>query len=323
MYNKLLDTFLWAASLGSFSKAAEQLHISSTAVVKQINQLEDELHVRLFHRTSRGVILTEAGRALEEESKKLIAASEVAVRRVRQIEARASQQVRLGTSILRPAGYFFHLWADVCGKPLTHRVVITPFLDNTFTDYLKIVNSLGREIDIIATAYHPDLEQYKCKVLEITKLPFCCAVPAGHPLESRRILEVSDLIGSSILILARGLSVCVDEARAELLKYPGITLIDTPDYEPQTFNRSDASNQLLLTLECWSDAHPLLTTIPINWSYGAPYGLLYSQDPSPDTQAFIDFVKHQLPASTPGRFFFSVRASLITKVFLHAKTRKK
>ena len=294
MYNKLLDTFLSAASLGSFSKAAEQLHISSTAVVKQINQLEDELDVTLFHRTTRGVALTEAGHAFQDESRKLIAASQRAVRRVQQIEARSSQQIRLGTSMLRPARYFLYLWAKVYGKPLTHRMVITPFLDNAFTDYLKTVNNLGREIDVIATAYHPGLDRYQCNVLEITRLPFCCAIPAGHPLESKKLLEVSDLRGTTVIILSEGLSASVDEARAELRKYPDITLVDAPDYEPTTFNQSDASNQLLLTLDCWRDAHPMLTTIPINWSFGAPYGLLYSKEPSADTQAFIDFVRRHL-----------------------------
>ena len=48
MYNKLLDTFLTAAECGSLTKAAERLHLSPTAVVKQINLLEDETGVRLF-----------------------------------------------------------------------------------------------------------------------------------------------------------------------------------------------------------------------------------------------------------------------------------
>ena len=40
MYNHQLDTFIQAADAGSFSKAAETLFITSTAVMKQINLLE-------------------------------------------------------------------------------------------------------------------------------------------------------------------------------------------------------------------------------------------------------------------------------------------
>ena len=40
MYNHLLDTFLAVCDCKSFTKAAKQLYISPTAVMKQINQLE-------------------------------------------------------------------------------------------------------------------------------------------------------------------------------------------------------------------------------------------------------------------------------------------
>ena len=45
MYSHQLDTFIRAADAGSFSKAAEKLFISSTAVMKQIDHLEASLGV--------------------------------------------------------------------------------------------------------------------------------------------------------------------------------------------------------------------------------------------------------------------------------------
>ena len=46
MYNHLLDTFLAVCDCKSFTKAAKQLYISPTAVMKQINQLEKELDLK-------------------------------------------------------------------------------------------------------------------------------------------------------------------------------------------------------------------------------------------------------------------------------------
>ena len=66
MYNPQLDTFLAVVEAGSFNKAAERLYISPPAVIKQINLLESSLGVRLFTRTHRGLILTEAGRSLAQ-----------------------------------------------------------------------------------------------------------------------------------------------------------------------------------------------------------------------------------------------------------------
>lgn len=59
-----LNAFIAIAELGSFSEAAERLHVTQPAVSKRIASLEQQLSVRLFDRLGREVSLTEAGRAL-------------------------------------------------------------------------------------------------------------------------------------------------------------------------------------------------------------------------------------------------------------------
>ena len=73
-----LITFLKVAETGSFSKAAESLRYSQSTVTVQIQQLEEELHVRLFDRCSKKAVLTEKGRTLEEYAKEMIALSQKA-----------------------------------------------------------------------------------------------------------------------------------------------------------------------------------------------------------------------------------------------------
>jgi len=58
-----LHAFVVAARHGSFSKAAEELHVTPAAVSQQIRTLEDLLGVQLFHRLHRGLTLTDAGKA--------------------------------------------------------------------------------------------------------------------------------------------------------------------------------------------------------------------------------------------------------------------
>jgi DNA-binding transcriptional LysR family regulator len=67
------------ADSGSFSKAAEELHISPTAVIKQINLLESYLDLRLIIRTHRGITLTEAGKSLYKDAKYIIQYSNVKI----------------------------------------------------------------------------------------------------------------------------------------------------------------------------------------------------------------------------------------------------
>ncbi len=61
---RLLTGFEAAARLGNFSRAAEELSLSQSAISHQIQQLEQQLGQPLFHRVGRGVELTVAGVAL-------------------------------------------------------------------------------------------------------------------------------------------------------------------------------------------------------------------------------------------------------------------
>ena len=69
MYNPQIETFISVAESGSFSKAAEAFYISPTAVMKQINTLEERLGITLFNRTNHGLALTEAGKSFLQDAK--------------------------------------------------------------------------------------------------------------------------------------------------------------------------------------------------------------------------------------------------------------
>ncbi|MBD5559036.1 MAG: hypothetical protein HDQ87_01555 [Clostridia bacterium] len=55
------------------------------------------------------------------------------------------------------------------------------------------------------------------------------------------------------------------------------------------------------TLDIWSDVHPSLVTLPMDWGYEIPYGVTYSERPSPTTTKFLDALRRHLeevPAAT-------------------------
>ena len=64
MDNQNLKAFLTVAETGSFSGAAEKLHLTQSAVSKRIALLEEQVAKKLFDRIARQVSLTEAGQAL-------------------------------------------------------------------------------------------------------------------------------------------------------------------------------------------------------------------------------------------------------------------
>ncbi|TDQ49302.1 LysR family transcriptional regulator [Permianibacter aggregans] len=67
-----LTLFLRIAHLGNLSAAARELHLSPAVVSHRLAQLEQELGVRLFHRTTRQLSLSEDGRAFQQHAEALI-----------------------------------------------------------------------------------------------------------------------------------------------------------------------------------------------------------------------------------------------------------
>lgn len=72
MNTEFLRGFLETAQTKSISKASENLHISHTALSKQLRSLEQQFDVQLFNRSPQGVELTEAGQVLYDSSQTLL-----------------------------------------------------------------------------------------------------------------------------------------------------------------------------------------------------------------------------------------------------------
>jgi LysR family hca operon transcriptional activator len=89
-----LRYFAAVAAHGSFSRAANNLHLTQPALSRQVKDLEDELGVPLFVRGTNTLALTEAGELFYEEARDLLARADQAVQRVRG-QAR-SETLRVG-----------------------------------------------------------------------------------------------------------------------------------------------------------------------------------------------------------------------------------
>jgi DNA-binding transcriptional LysR family regulator len=92
-----LTYFLAAAGHGSFSAAADALHMAQPSLSEQIRRLEAELGVPLFTRAGRGLELTEAGRLLVPHAERTLADAQAAVESVREVRDLAGGTVAFGT----------------------------------------------------------------------------------------------------------------------------------------------------------------------------------------------------------------------------------
>jgi DNA-binding transcriptional LysR family regulator len=85
--------FIAVAEESSLGRAAHRLHVSQPALSQQINDLEDELGLKLFTRNSRGVELTEGGRAFLIGGRRVLVAAHEAAERAK--EAAKGERGRL------------------------------------------------------------------------------------------------------------------------------------------------------------------------------------------------------------------------------------
>jgi DNA-binding transcriptional LysR family regulator len=92
-----LTYFLAAAGHGSFSAAAEALHMAQPSLSEQVRRLEAELGVPLFTRVGRGLQLTEAGRLLIPHAERTLADAQAAIESVREVRDLAGGTVAFGT----------------------------------------------------------------------------------------------------------------------------------------------------------------------------------------------------------------------------------
>lgn len=292
MYNPLLDTFIACAKWKSFNKAAAHLYISPTAVMKQINTLEKDIGFTLFERTPQGLVLTRAGESFYKDALMIIDYAEKAIASARLLAQESEKTFCVGTSLLNPAKPFMDLWYRHNKDFADYKLHLVPFEDD-HTNILNEIGLLGTKYDFLIGVCDSRMWLKRCQFFPLGTYKKMIAVRRDHPLAEYSHLKVSDLGGYTLMMVSSGDSPANDQIRQDLTsRYPDIHIQDAGHfYDMSIFNACAESDQVLLTIECWKDVHPGLVTIPVDWDYTIPYGILYPLHPSADIIAFLKDLK--------------------------------
>jgi DNA-binding transcriptional LysR family regulator len=187
MDTQQLHAFLAIAETESFSKAAEQLHLTQPAVSKRIACLEESLGCKLLDRIGRSTRLTEAGQALLPRAKKILYEFSDTHNALSKLSGSVQGTLKLATS--------HHIGLHHLPVILRHYTEQYPQvnLELVFLDSDKAYEAIQHgdaELAIITLAQH--------KPLAITHLPLwqdklCFVSAADHPLASNKHLLLQDL----------------------------------------------------------------------------------------------------------------------------------
>ena len=182
-----LRYFAAVAETCHFGQAATQLHIAQPALSQAIRQLESELDVTLFTRTTRQVSLTPAGEFLRAEANRVLAAVDDSVRGVRRIGAGRHGLVRLG---LTGTASFSHL-------PGIARVVKRELPEVALEIHADLLTPAQCErlqtgaLDLGVLRPPATGEGLTLRTLEVE--PLVLAVPVDHRLAVEPVVALSDL----------------------------------------------------------------------------------------------------------------------------------
>ena len=289
MYNQQIKTFIQVADKGSLSKAAEDLFVTPASVMKQMNALESRLDLKLLKRTNQGIELTDAGRYIYDTAKKIIVESEDAVQKAKAIEQQSMKTIRIGSSFLNLGKVLIDLWNKINPDSTEYRFKIVPY-DDDHDQIMSIVQSLGNRIDFMVGSFNSQQMLSISDFYELGRYSLCIAVPRNNRLASKTKISLHDLHGERIITVRSGDALQLDEFREKLkMTHPQSVFEDAHYfYDLETFNTCEITGSLLLTLDAWADIHPSLVTLPVDWDFTVPYGLLFSQNISDEAADFLN-----------------------------------
>lgn len=190
-----IQAFVAIAELGGFSKAAEQLHVTQTALTRRVQKLEAYLNLRLFDRTTRYVELTAVGREFLPQAKAIVNEMMLAVGRLKDMSKHARGSVTLAcvptmASHVLPAA--IRRYAE--GHP-GNRIRL---IDTSAYEVRDAVLQGQAEIGIgVPTDRHPEL--LETPLLEEPLMFFC---REEHPLSGRMSVTWSDMREADLVVVS-------------------------------------------------------------------------------------------------------------------------
>ena len=193
-----LRSFISVAKTGSFSLAAEQLHLTQPAVSKRVASLELKLGTRLFDRIGRRISLTEAGRQLLPRARKLLLEIDDIGRSISKLSGEIEGTLTMGTS--------HHI--GLHRLPPVLRVYSRRYpqvrLDIRFMDSESACLAVERgDLELAIVTLPPGLAE-NLKLEEVWPDPLRFVVARDHPLASMPKTTLADLARHPAVLPARG-----------------------------------------------------------------------------------------------------------------------
>lgn len=213
-----LEYVLWVARLGSFSRAASRLRVAQPAISRQVQILEEELGVTLFHRDGHGAVPTNAARTLARVAENIFRQLEEATAEISDMKESPTGSVHLGVPPSLSQYFATHL-ADAVKSRYPH---ISLNIAEAWTGFLyDWIVSDRIDLGIIYSSQITDFLESEPLLTEAV-----CAIVPARPGSDRKEYSLAQVARLPLIVPPRphGLRLVLDKVFATHGLTPNIVL---------------------------------------------------------------------------------------------------
>ncbi len=192
-----LRFFVEIVRQGSFTKAAEELHIAQPAVSMAIKKLEEELDQVLLNRQEKRVSLTAEGEMFLEHARKILEQVKAAEMEMGELRGLARGEVRVGIPPMLSSYFFPDIIRDFMGRYPNLRLSV--YGEGAWR-IQKMIEQGELDMGVIAgSAYPENLEMRRFLREEVV-----VSVPPGHPFADRPSVTLGEFMRQPLVFYKEG-----------------------------------------------------------------------------------------------------------------------
>lgn len=289
-----IETFVTVTECGSFSKAAQELSTTPSALTQQVNALERELGFALLTRDYRGVAPTAGGTVFFERAKEILRLVNEAREESLEAEGLVKNTIRFGSYRNLDLILFKHTLAGFSQA--------CPDVEMRFSggDYRGFRNDLvaGR-IDLFTWPWASELDCPGIGFQKVGATRPACTMAYDHPLAGRKTLTPADLVGQDVIVGCG----CGSHMLDGLLKQ-----LDDVGYDIRMHRFEDDDEMwtyiltrgyLFLNMDYTAKYTGGGISLPLEWPELFDYGFVYRDPCSRSVRRFLDFAAaHPEPSAS-------------------------
>lgn len=192
--------FAEVADTGSFTRAAERLHVAQPAVSMAVRKLEEELELTLLSRRDRKVSLTAEGEVFLGHVRRTLAGIEAASQEMGEMRGLARGEVRVGIPPMMSAYYFPDLLCEFARRYPALRLSVS---GEGASSIRKMI--LAGEIDmgVVAGPAHGEHAE-ELETRPLVREEVVAVVPPGHPFARKRSVRFDDFFREPLVFYKEG-----------------------------------------------------------------------------------------------------------------------